>query len=145
VISPTAYTPYMTTRKLPKVLIVDDEDDIRSALRQMLEEVDDLDIVEAGDGQVALDALAHTQFDLMLLDINLPIVGGEEVLAAIKANRMFNRPTNVVVMSAQANLTGIRDRLDSDDVDAYLSKPFRYADLQVILADAIMIDVLLAM
>ena len=135
----------MATKRLPKVLIVDDEDDIRMALKQMLEEIEELEIVEAGDGQVALDTLSHTNFDLMLLDINLPLVGGEEVLAAIKANKVFKRPTHVVVMSAHANLTGILDRLEASDVDAYLPKPFRYEDLQVVIADAVMTDVLLAM
>ena len=125
----------MADSALPKVLIVDDEKDIRAGLRNMLEQLDELDISEVADGQSALDAMAKTQFDLLLLDINLPVVAGDVVLTLIAYDETYNRPGLITLMSAASNLDLVRTRPVAVIVDSFLGKPFRYEDLQKIVAD----------
>ncbi len=119
----------------PKVLIVDDDDDVRLGLRRMLEQLEDFAITEVGDGQAALDAMERTRFDLLLLDINLPVVSGETVLTLVGFDEGFKRPGHIVVMSAASNLANIRSRPESVVVNSYLAKPFRYEDLQDIVVE----------
>ena len=121
----------------PKVLIVDDDDDIRLGLRHMLEQLEDFAITEVTDGQAALDAMAHTEFDLLLLDINMPVVSGDVVLTLVGFDEGFKRPGHIVVMSAASNLANIGSRPESVIVNSYLAKPFGYEDLQDIVAEVI--------
>jgi DNA-binding response OmpR family regulator len=77
---------------LTRVLIVDDEPGIRFALRRWFER-QQWTVVEAGDGERALTLLrASTEtgddrFDLVVCDLNLPLVGGEALLSALRAER----------------------------------------------------------
>ncbi len=64
-----------------KTLIVDDEPIARQVLREELESIEDVDIVaEAGDGQDALVKIAALKPDLVLLDLQMPAMGGFEVV-----------------------------------------------------------------
>ena len=126
----------------PNVLIVDDDDDIRAGLHQMLDEIEELTIAEAADGQLALDAMKSTHFDLLFLDINMPLISGDQVAAMLNQDSRFIRPGFIVIMSAHTNLQAMTSRVDAGSVDRFLSKPFRYEDLQSIVADALMPDFL---
>ena len=123
----------MSDAALPTVLIVDDDDDIRAGLRYMLEQLEDFDITEAADGQVALDALAARKFDLVLLDVNLPNVNGDVIIMNMGFSDDYKRPGYLVVMSAATNLSHIRERDESVIVDYFLTKPFAYEDIQQIV------------
>ena len=125
----------MPDAALPTVLIVDDDDDIRLGLRHMLEQLEELDITGVGDGQAALDAMERSRFDLLLLDINLPLVSGDAILTLIGLNEGFKRPGYIVVMSAESNLAQIRSRPEFVIVDSVLTKPFRYEALQDIVVE----------
>lgn len=69
-----------------RVLVVDDEMINREILGNMLKQ--EYDVVYAGNGQEALDALreAGRPFSLILLDLMMPVMGGEEVLKRCKAD-----------------------------------------------------------
>ena len=63
-----------------KVLLVDDHSVVRSGLRALLTSAADFDVVEAANGREALARLRHDRPDLVLLDLNLPGMGGLELL-----------------------------------------------------------------
>ena len=68
-----------------KVLIADDHEVVRSGLRQMLEDAyPGCQVTEASNGAEALDAVFREDWDLVVLDVNMPGRGGIEVLAEIK-------------------------------------------------------------
>jgi len=69
----------------PRILIVDDEADIRSSLKMILE-YEEMESIEAADGQAALDKAAETAPDAVLLDIKMQGMDGLEVLAKLRAN-----------------------------------------------------------
>jgi len=73
----------MTLRSKPLILVVDDEADIRSSLRMILE-YEGMELDEAASGGEALKKMATTQHDVVLLDIKMPRVDGLEVLADLR-------------------------------------------------------------
>jgi CheY-like chemotaxis protein len=115
---------------MTKVLIVDDDEEIRSLLRDMLiEEGFHVDI--ARDGQEALDLLEQESGWIILLDIMMPNVDGREVIRRLQASQKLREQNRVALMSAGGRLAQERLHLATDVVEALLPKPF---DLEDVLA-----------
>src|SRR5262245_9775894 len=72
---------------MPSVLIVDDEKNIRATLARMLR-LEGYTTLEASDGREALAVLAGGDVDAMLLDLQMPSLGGIEVLEAMRERRL---------------------------------------------------------
>jgi CheY-like chemotaxis protein len=106
------------------VLVVDDEPDIRMLARMILE-TSGYEVVEAKTGEEALDVLAATPPDLMLLDIRLPGIDGWEVLTR---SRAASEPVPVVMMSAHSSDSTLQ-RAEEEGSAGYLVKPFKQSDL----------------
>jgi two-component system KDP operon response regulator KdpE len=106
-----------------RVLVVDDDATLRSTLRIALQ-ADGHDVVIAGDGRSALQALREDEPDLAVLDLGLPDVGGVEVLRRLRG---WSR-LPVVVLSAR---DGSDDKVQALDLgaDDYVTKPFGTAEL----------------
>ena len=99
------------------VLVVDDHDGYRGALRRMLE-ADGFDVVgEAADGESALDAIARLQPQVVVLDINLPGIDGFEVAA--RASGMA--PSDIVLISTR-DAESYRARLERSGVLGFIDK-----------------------
>lgn len=99
-----------------RILIAEDDPDLR-ALIQALIRIGASEADEAADGEAALRAIAAKPYDLVVLDLMLPLVNGFDVYEAIK--RQHPRP-RVIVISAIARY--FDDRFDKDVV--ILQKPF---------------------
>ena len=110
---------------MPRVLVVDDEPAVRRALERALT-LDDYTVELAADGQEALDALADSPVDAVVLDIMMPRVDGLEV--ARRMRRAGDR-TPILMLTAR---DAIDDRVTGLDVgaDDYLVKPFALRELQ---------------
>jgi two-component system, OmpR family, response regulator MprA len=108
-----------------KVLVVDDEPGVRSALERALA-LDHHDVRLAEDGQEALDALAAGAVDAIVLDVGMPRVDGLEVCRRLRA---AGDRTPVLMLTAR---DAIDDRVDGLDAgaDDYLVKPFALRELQ---------------
>lgn len=101
-----------------KILIADDEPEIRSLLRLYLEN-EHYEIIEAEDGQQALDLLRRQKPDLCILDIMMPKMDGFHVLQEIR------RESNVPVMILSAKDADSEKILGLNlGADDYLAKPF---------------------
>lgn len=89
-------------------------------------------VVEAAlNGREALDLLEHETFDVVLMDVQMPVMGGFEATGRIRDLERAGRPrTPIIVMTAHA-LAGDRDRCLAAGMDDYVSKPI---DLQLLLA-----------
>ncbi len=84
---------------LAAILVVDDEPDIRMFVRFTVE-ADHHDVVEVGDGQAALDAVARVQPDLVVLDVLMPELSGWDVLERLKVSADERvRETPVVMLT----------------------------------------------
>lgn len=107
----------------PRVLVVDDDAKICALLRWRLE-TDGLVVTEARDGQAALREVADHAPDLVILDLNLPVLGGLDVLARIREGTSIP----VIVLTGRA---GEAERIVGLDrgADDYVVKPFSPAEM----------------
>lgn len=101
-----------------KILIAEDEADIRNILRLYLES-EGFQVIEAGDGQEALDAVREARPDLAILDVMMPRLDG---LAVTRALRQYSdMPILILSAKSQDNDKILGLNLGADD---YISKPF---------------------
>lgn len=114
---------------MARVLIVDDEPDILLMLRVNLES-DGHETALAADGETALQRVAEEQFDLMLLDVMMPVMDGWGVLDNLP--RYETAPRRVIVVSAKSSPRDVARALDAGAVD-YISKPFSPRDLSTLV------------
>jgi two-component system chemotaxis response regulator CheY len=109
-----------------RALIVDDSRFVRGFLRGLLEEKG-IACEEAGDGQAGLTQLkSGVSFDLALIDWNMPVMNGFEMLTALRADGF--RDLKVMMVTTEAEHDFIIRALDSG-ADEYLMKPFDEAAL----------------
>jgi DNA-binding response OmpR family regulator len=107
-----------------RVLLADDErllaETIAEGLRKLAMAVD-----VCHDGQAALDRLSVNQYDVAVIDRDMPVRTGDEVCRWMVRERV---PTRILILTAAA---GIRDRVDGLGLgaDDYLTKPFAFAEL----------------
>ena len=86
----------------PRVLIVDDEESMRLLLGRTVEAVPNVEITLAGTCEEALHLAGSRTYDVILLDLLMPGVGGIEVLKAIRSGST-NRETPVIIVSVMAD------------------------------------------
>jgi DNA-binding response OmpR family regulator len=110
---------------MARILIVDDEADIRLVLRTMLERAGH-DVLECDRGKPVLDLVRAEQPDVVLLDVQLPDIDGLAVLGAMRSEPATNVP--VMLVSAYATDAHIASGLEQGAAD-YVVKPFRRDDL----------------
>lgn len=115
----------MPSRILEKfiILIVDDDEINRAIIRLMLRGVNVI-IEIAEDGKAALDFLKLNPGKdiIMLLDINMPIMDGYEVIRQMRDNRSFYKMVRTIVLSAN-NYVKFQDSGLEAEVSCYLQKP----------------------
>lgn len=108
-----------------RLLIVEDEEDMQEALCYGLRKRG-YAVDAAGDGAEAVELCEVNDYDLVVLDLNLPGISGME---ALKRIRSLGKPTKVLILSARS---GIGDKIGGLDEGAsdYLTKPFHFEELE---------------
>ena len=117
------------------VLIVDDSPILRTAIKKVvrLAGIDEDRIHEAGNGQEALDLLETVWVDLVLLDLNMPVMDGEQFVTELRKRDAIS-DVAVVIVSTESNKERL-DRLKALGVRSSLHKPFEPEDLCRLIAD----------
>jgi len=113
--------------KLNRILLVDDDDDLREALAEQLVMTDEFDVFEATDGAAAMEQIRAGQFDLAVLDVGLPDTDGRELC---KRMRKAGFKSPVVMLTGHDSDADTILGLDSGAND-YITKPFK---LPILLA-----------
>jgi len=116
----------------PKILVVDDE----AAHRQMIEAVlgdEGYEIQQAADGRAALAAIEERFYDLVVMDIRMPQMGGIEALKEIKA---ISPAIPIIIMTAYASVGTAVEALKAGAYD-YLTKPLDIEELKILVAKAL--------
>lgn len=111
-----------------RVLVADDSVTQRRFSRVVLESVG-IEVVEAENGQVALSALSGGGFDVLILDMKMPVMGGVEVLERLYGGEFRGKSPEVVVCSSDAEVLSAKHPALFAPVHAVLQKPASPADL----------------
>ena len=102
-------------------LVVDDSKVIRKVARHIIEGLG-LTVEEAEDGSVALEACRNRDFDLVLLDWNMPVMSGMEFLSALNEQALPQRP-KIMFCTTENGTAHIRAAIENG-ADEYVMKPF---------------------
>ncbi|MBP1805296.1 response regulator transcription factor [Rubellimicrobium aerolatum] len=108
--------------QLKKILLVDDDDDLREALSEQLVMTEDFDVFEAGSGADALTKTKAGLFDLVILDVGLPDTDGRE-LARVMRKQGVKCP--IVMLTGHDSDSDTILGLDAGAND-YVTKPFKF-------------------
>jgi two-component system, OmpR family, phosphate regulon response regulator PhoB len=124
----------------PKVMLVEDEDAVRLLLRLTLE-LGAVEIVEAPDGETALDLCSEDPPDVIFLDWAMPGMTGIEVCRALRSEAA-TRDTPIVMLTARSSDSEREEGLAAG-ADDYIAKPFSPETLLEKLRGLLGADVLL--
>lgn len=116
-----------------RILIVDDEPTNRVVLRETLHKVG-VELVEAVNGQEAVDLCMETNFDLIFMDCQMPVMDGFESTIEILSgkDRAGEQPVSVVALTADAT-PATRQRCRAAGMVDYLLKPLDFDELQKVI------------
>lgn len=115
-----------------RFLIVDDTEDVRDLMVRMVERAGHV-AEEATDGVDAIVALSAHRYDVMLLDLTMPRMDGEDVVRWLNANPDRAEGLRIVVVTAWAS--DRRGTLQELGITNVLAKPFRLQQLTDLIAD----------
>jgi signal transduction histidine kinase/CheY-like chemotaxis protein len=110
-----------------RLLLVDDHPINRQVASLFLRPFN-MRVVEATNGLEALEALKREHFDLVCLDVHMPVMDGTQTIAAIRASSEAWNNIPVIALTADA-MTGDKERYLAMGMDGYLSKPIAERDL----------------
>ena len=109
----------MTIEQTIKVILVDDHPVVRDGYRRLLEQMPNIKVVaEAGDGESGYDCYRKLAPDVLVLDINMPGIGGLETIRRIKA---YDEKARILVFSMHSNEIMIQRALEAGAL-GYLTK-----------------------
>jgi CheY-like chemotaxis protein len=117
-----------------RILMAEDNAINQIVVRTMLEATGAV-LTVVGEGQAALHALQAGAFDVVLMDINMPVMDGITALAAIRAGKAGDPAMPVIALTASA-MSGDRERFLAMGFDDHLGKPIRPIDLLLAISAA---------
>lgn len=124
-----------------KVLIVDDSDVMRKVVKRVLGmsgfEIDT--IYEAGDGDEALMLIVNNEVDIVLTDVNMPVMDGVELLKTMKSDDRFSS-LPVIIISTEGRSDRIQNILQLGAA-GYITKPFKPEDIRIVIKDALGVEI----
>jgi len=110
-----------------RVLVVEDEQDIAGLIKHALERKGDIEVAVAGAGDAAVRAVSELPPDLIVLDLNLPVLSGVEVCRIVRS-RPATSHIPIIMLTARASES---DRVAGLELgaDDYITKPFALREL----------------
>ena len=118
-------------KKKKSILVVDDDISHRTMLRILLEW--EYEISEADCGSIAIEKVQKTHYDLVIMDVRMPAIGGIEALDKIKT---LNPGTPIVMMTAYSS-NEVAAKALGKGAYGYLTKPFDFENLRQTIESAV--------
>lgn len=114
-----------------RILVVEDNEINRFVVREMLQ-ADGHEVLEAHDGQQGVEMAATDKFDLILMDISMPVLDGRSATRKIRQGNGASANARIVALTANA-MPSERDDFIANGMDDVLTKPLKKAELHLIL------------
>lgn len=117
-----------------RALVADDNDVNRMLIAAMLKTLGcDVELVE--NGKLAVEKVAAEPFDVLFMDISMPVMDGMEATRVIRSSGGPNAGVTIIAVTAHA-MMGDRERFLAVGMNDYIAKPFRKTDLQAAVEKA---------
>ena len=107
---------------MPKVLVVDDSQVMREMIVACLRAVSGLEFAQAASGLEAIERLSLEAFDLLVLDLNMPDIGGVEVVEFVRGQEGL-RDLPILIVTTRGDEAS-RERVLAAGASRYMTKPF---------------------
>lgn len=119
--------------RMLKILVVDDDRELRISVKTALSHQKSLYIDEAVDGQDAVEKVEKMRYDLLLMDVDMPRLNGLEAL-----KKIMQVDSSIIVIMITAH-TNIKDAVQAvrDGAYNYISKPIKHAEINKIVQNAL--------
>lgn len=121
-----------------RFLIVEDSPTMRQLITFSLKRIRNAKIIEASDGVDALKKLKEDRFDLIVSDINMPLMDGLKLVSMIRNDPAY-RSTPIVIVTTEGSQAD-REKGLALGANAFLSKPIQTNELLKIVRDLIKVD-----
>ncbi len=128
---PATVAPFPVAPLAGRVLVVED-DRVNQRVIQLILQKLGVDSALAGEGQAAVDAVAATRFDAVLMDCQMPGMDGFEATRQIRAF-LAGRPLPIIALTANA-MNADREACSAAGMDDFIAKPVRQDELRAVLA-----------
>jgi len=112
---------------MPNILVVEDSPTMRQLISFAMKRVPDSRVIEATDGVDALKKLSSEKIDLILADINMPVMDGLKLVSLVRGNSAFKDIPIIIVTTEGAEED--RKRAIAIGANAYLPKPIQTQEL----------------
>ncbi|MBF0480869.1 MAG: response regulator [Desulfovibrionaceae bacterium] len=109
------------------ILLVDDFQVVRKTLKHHLRAMGFVNFEEAGDGNMALEVLEQKKVDLVLLDWNMPVKSGFELLKEVRTKEEFNK-LPIIMLTAEGTEEAVTQAVLAGATN-YIVKPFNFDTL----------------
>lgn len=110
-----------------RALVVEDSPAMRQLIAHALRRIQNLEVIEAGDGVQGLKKIREGQFDILLTDINMPIMDGLKLIDLVRRDSIHSRIPIIVITTEGAQAD--RQRALDLGANAYITKPIRASQL----------------
>ncbi|TNF50823.1 response regulator [bacterium] len=110
-----------------KFLIIEDSPTMRQLIRFALNRIPQAEVIEASDGVDGLKKLSSSEVDLILTDINMPIMDGLKLVSLVRGNDTYKDIPIIIITTEGAKED--RERAMALGADAYITKPIQSTNL----------------
>ncbi|HSN83200.1 MAG TPA: response regulator [Polyangiales bacterium] len=106
-----------------RCLVVEDSKTMRNMLAESLARIPGMEVVEADNGLSGIRALAKQQFDLVVTDLNMPVMDGLKLIRHVRGDPRHEKTPVVIITTESA--PNDRDRAMALGANAYIEKPIQ--------------------
>jgi two-component system chemotaxis response regulator CheY len=117
------------------ILIVEDSATTRALIRAVVDDLGDVETIEAASGFEALKMLPQQEYDLIITDINMPDINGLELISFVRSNPRYNHLPIIIVSTERSEED--KKRGLALGATSYVAKPFKSDELQEIIKKTI--------
>ena len=120
-----------------KILIVEDSPAMRQLLALAVKKRAGVQVSEASDGLAALKAISAEKFDLLMVDLNMPVLDGMKLIRRVREGEVPGGPRTRIAVITTESAQATEEQARSLGADFFLRKPVSRRDVDQLLAEAL--------
>ncbi|WP_294383326.1 ATP-binding protein [Prosthecobacter sp.] len=134
-----AETDNFASQNPARILLVEDQPLNQKIATMLLQRLGYSRIDIANNGQEAVEMAAQGNFDIVFMDLQMPVMGGVEATRSIRGNFQLKRQPAIIAMTGHA-LTGVKEECRECGMNAFLTKPVSLDDFRRVIPPALAVE-----